>query len=146
MKPFETIIRVQYFDTDKMQVMHHANYIRYFETARTEYLRHEGLPYSEMEKEDFQIPVLSVDAKFLTPALYDEVISVSCYMVKLGAASMELNYEVRNAETGELHVTGHSRHGFVDNEFKPIALKRKIPYLYDIFKKIYDQDDPFRRG
>ena len=51
---FKTVARVQYYDTDKMMVMHHANYIRYFEMGRTEYLRSEGMPYSEMEKNDFQ--------------------------------------------------------------------------------------------
>ena len=145
MEPFKTLVRVQYFDTDKMQVMHHANYIRYFETARTEYLRSEGFPYSEMEKEDFQIPVLSVDAQFKTPALYDEVIAIYCYMTKLSPAKMELYYEVRNSETGELHVTGHSQHGFLNGDFKPIALKRKIPKVYEAFEKIYEKDAQFRQ-
>ena len=86
MDDFECKIRVQYFDTDKMQVVHHANYIRFFETARTEYLRHFGFAYSDMEKEHMQIPVLSVNAKFRTPAVYDELISIKCRIVKLGPA------------------------------------------------------------
>lgn len=140
MNNFECKIRVQYFDTDKMQVVHHANYIRFFETARTEYLRAHGLAYSDMEKEQMQIPVLSVNARFRTPAVYDELISITCKIVKLGAASMEIEYEVRNSETGELHVTGHSRHGFTDENLKPVPLKKTHPDIYEFFEKLYKQD------
>ena len=55
MKPFRTTIRVQYSDTDKMMVVYHANYLKYFQTARTEYFREAGFPYSDMEKDDFQM-------------------------------------------------------------------------------------------
>mgnify|MGYP004525765805 FL=1 len=141
MDDFECKIRVQYFDTDKMQVVHHANYIRFFETARTEYLRHFGFAYSDMEKEHMQIPVLSVNAKFRTPAVYDELISIKCRIVKLGPASMELEYEVRNSDTGELHVTGHSRHGFTNQDLKPVPLKKTNPEVYAFFEKLYKESN-----
>lgn len=146
MKPFEYKVRVQYFDTDKMQVMHHANYIRYFETARTEFLRAKGFAYSDMEKEDFQIPLLYVSATYKTPAVYDEVISISCRIVKLGYASMEMKYEVRNAQTGQLHVTGHSRHGFTNADLRPIPLKKKNPEMYAFFEKLYEEDKALDEG
>lgn len=140
MEPYSYNIRVQYFDTDKMMVLHHANYIRYFETARTEYFREEGFPYSVMEKEDFQIPVLGVEVKFNDPAVYDEVVSVSCRLVKLGPASLEVDYEVRNAETGALHATGHSRHGFTNHDLRPIPLKKRLPEIYEFIERLYEKD------
>lgn len=140
MKPYELVLRVQYFDTDKMQVVHHANYIKYFETARTEYLRDNGFAYSEMEKYDFQIPVLGVNVKYHEPAVYDELVVVSCRMSKLGFASMELEYEVRNKETGVLHVTGSTRHGMVDSDYRPVVLKKKCPQAYEFLQKLYEQD------
>ena len=140
MKPFRTTIRVQYSDTDKMMVVYHANYLKYFQTARTEYFREAGFPYSDMEKDDFQMPVLSVNAKFREPAVYDEMVSVSCHIVKLGPASMEFEYEIRDAETGLLHVTGHSRHGFTNQALRPIPLKRKHPELYGFIEKLYQRD------
>lgn len=138
----ETTIRVQYFDTDKMMVMHHANYIRYFETARTEYLRSEGMSYSEMEKGDFQIPVLSVQAEFKDPAVYDEEIVIGCRISKLSHASFELEYEIRGKENGKLHVRGKSRHGFTNHDLRPIPLKKKQPELYAFFEKLYKKDNP----
>ena len=140
MEPYCYKTRVQYYDTDKMMVMHHANYIRYFETARTEYFRDEGFPYSEMEKENFQIPVLSVQAKFQEPAVYDEGIAITCRIVKLGPASLEVDYEVRNAETGVLHVKGHSRHGFTNHDLRPIPLKKRLPEIYEFIERLYEKD------
>ena len=134
----ETTIRVQFFDTDKMQVMHHANYVRYFETARTECLRSEGISYSEMEKEDFQMPVLSVNVKYKEPAFYDELVVISCKISKLSHASMEIQYEMRSKETGRILATGSSRHGFTNRDLRPIPLKKKLPHIYEIFQKIYE--------
>lgn len=133
---FKTDLRVQFFDTDKMGIVHHANYIRYFEVARTEQLREAGMPYSAMESDDFQIPVLGVQAKFHTPAFYDEVITVSCEIVKLAPASMEIEYQITNKETGEVHVTGRTRHGFTTKNLKPVALKKYRPEFYEYFKSL----------
>ena len=130
-------LRVQYYDTDKMMVVYHVNYIRYFHTVRTEYFRAAGYPYSDMDKEDFQMPVLSVAADFKTPAVYDELVTVSCKITKLAPASMEFDYEIRNAETGELHVTGHSRHGFTSRNLRPIPLKKKCPEIYAFIEELY---------
>lgn len=141
MKFFEMEMRVPFFDTDKMQVVHHANYIRYFETARTEYFRARGLAYSDMEKYELQIPVLGVDAKFQTPTVYDEVIILACSMTKLGPASMEFDYEIRNAETGLVHVKGHSRHGIVNSEYRPVALKRNYPEVHQFLTSLYEESN-----
>ena len=76
MSVFQTTWRVQYYETDRMQIVHHSNYIRYFETARTEMIRDWGYAYSDMEIAGIWLPVLSVNADFKTPAVYDEVLSL----------------------------------------------------------------------
>ena len=118
-----------------------TNYIRYFETARTEYLRSEGFAYSEMEKVDFQMPVLSVSVKFKEPAVYDDFITISCRICKLSHASIELEYEVKNKATGKLHAEGHSRHGFTNRELRSISLKKKQPEVYAFFERLYLKDN-----
>ncbi len=138
MKDFKFELRVQFFDTDKMQVVHHANYIRYFETARTEYLREVGFPYSEMEKHDFQMPVLGVNAKFKSSAFYDDVLLVSCRISKVAHASMEMEYVIINKETGQVLVTGNSKHGFTNRALRPVALKKHDPEIYEMFKALYE--------
>ncbi len=100
MMQFEMKHRVQYYETDSMGIVHHSNYIRYFETARTEFIRQRELPYNRIEELGVFIPVLAVEAEYKTPAVYEEVITLSCSLTKLTYASFELEYEVRNAQTG----------------------------------------------
>ena len=95
MKRFETKIRVQYYETDKMGIVHHSNYVRYLETARTELFRDKGYAYDDMEKSGIWMPVLSVSVDFKTPAVYDEVLILACWVKKLRGASIELEYEIR---------------------------------------------------
>ena len=63
-------IRVRYYETDCMGIVHHSNYVRYYETARTEMLREFGTTYQEMEREGVMLPVLDVQSHYITPA-YD---------------------------------------------------------------------------
>lgn len=133
MSGHETKIRVQYYETDSMGIVHHSNYIRYFETARTEMLRDSGYAYDDMEKAGVWMPVLSVSVEYKMPAVYDEVISVFCSVEKLGGASVNLAYEVRGAD-GRLCAMGRSSHGFTDPNLKPLRMKKQIPELYEFFR------------
>ena len=134
MNMFETKIRVQYYETDKMGIVHHSNYIRYFETARTEFFRSSGYAYDDMEKSGIWMPVLAVNVDFKTPAVYDEVLVLACGISKLKCASVEMEYEIRNEETGAVHALGTSRHAFTTPQLKPIRLKQEAPEFYKIFK------------
>lgn len=135
-----TKIRVQYYETDAMGIVHHSNYIRYFETARTEFLRDSGYSYDDMEKSGIYMPVLSVTAEYKTPAVYDEVLVLYCGISKLKGASLELEYEIRGEESGEIHVRGTSSHGFTTTDLKPVRLKKEALELYDIFKNAMGED------
>ena len=134
---FEMKWRVQYYETDMMGIVHHSNYIRYFETARTEFIRHEGLPYHSIEEMGIMIPVLAASAEYKIPAVYDEVLSISCRFIKLGYASFELEYEVRNDETGELHATGWTKQAFTNKDLKPVAIRKAAPIVHEVFSRVY---------
>ena len=96
---------VQYYETDRMGIVHHSNYIRWFEEARTDFLRNNGIVYSDLEQSGVMIPVVNVSCRFRTPARYD----------------------VRNA-SGKLLATGTSEHCFMDAQrWVPINMKRKQP-------------------
>ena len=141
MSVYSTTWRVQYYETDKMGIVHHSNYVRYFETARTEYLRDSGLAYDEMEKASIWMPVLSVNVEFRTPAVYDEVIRIKCWISRLKGASLEVQYEVSNYETGEVHATGSSSHAFTNPELKPIRVKKEAPEVYRVFAVSKEESD-----
>ena len=134
---FEAKIRVQYYETDAMGIVHHSNYIRYFETARTEMMREYGYPYDVVEEAGVFMPTLSVSVEYKLPALYDEVISIFCRVEKMRGASIDLSYEVRG-EDGRLCATGKSSHGFTDKELRPLRMKREQPKMYEFFSGLVD--------
>ena len=76
MKSFATQIRVEYHHTDQMGIVHHSNYIKFFEVARTEWLRAAGMTYAEMERRGVMMPIVDVQIKYRQPAYYDELITV----------------------------------------------------------------------
>lgn len=113
MKYNETKIRVRYGETDQMGVVYHANYVKYFEIGRTEWLRNFGLTYKEIEEKNIIMPVISLQVNYKKSALYDEVIQVKTSLVKAPSASIEFHYEITN-DKGELLANGTTILAFVD--------------------------------
>lgn len=97
----EVKIRVRYKDTDAMGVVHHSNYVNFYETARTEMLREFGTTYKTLEKSGVMLPVRSVVMDFFAPARYDDLLTVKIFLKDPPAAKMVFYHEIYN-EAGEL--------------------------------------------
>ena len=89
-----TEIRVRYAETDRMGLLHHANYLVYFEQARTELLRGQGLTYRDMEDQGFFLVITSVEVKYRSPAKYDDVLSIKTTVARTTPVRIEHTYEV----------------------------------------------------
>ena len=76
MVSFDTEIRVWYVDTDQMGIVHHSNYIKYYEEARSAFMRHLGVSYADMEAQGVLMPILKVESNYKRPARYDDVLTV----------------------------------------------------------------------
>ena len=113
MKSFETKIRVEYHHTDQMGIVHHSNYIKFFEVARTEWLRAIGLTYAEMERRGVMMPIVDVQVHYRNPAYYDELIAVTAYVDEMPMARMNFRYEVRGEDGREI-ASGSTTLGFID--------------------------------
>jgi acyl-CoA thioester hydrolase len=111
-----TKIRVRYAETDQMKVVYYANYFVYFETARTELLRSIGLPYTELEKIGYILPVIEANAKYYKPATYDSPIAIITTLKEIPTVKIRLDYEVKDSETNELIAEGYTVHSFVNSE------------------------------
>lgn len=131
MRTFEMEHRVGYAETDAMAIVHHSNYIRWFEMGRNHLLRRIGYPYSELEKMGIWMPVIGVSCQYKSPSVFDEVVVIRCWVEKLKGASVYLAYEVLSRETGQVKVTGNSSHGFTDPDLVPLRLKKEFPDLYE---------------
>ena len=110
-------VTVRYAETDMMGIVYHANYLPWFEVARTALLREQGFPYRQLETDGYRIPVLEVAAKFVRPALYDDTLTIVATMKEKPLLRIRLEYEVFRGE--ELLATGHSSHAFCDLHGRP---------------------------
>ena len=116
MRKFELEHRVAYVETDAMAIVHHSNYIRWFEMGRNDMLRTIGYPYSKLEKMGIWMPVIGVACDYKSPAVFDEVVLIRAWVDKVKGASVYLAYEVVGKESGEVKVTGSSSHGVTDTD------------------------------
>ncbi|MBO5902040.1 MAG: acyl-CoA thioesterase [Alistipes sp.] len=114
MLSFEHKLRVEYHHTDQMGIVHHSNYIKFFEAARTEWLRAAGLTYAEMERRGVMMPIVDVQIKYRQPAYYDEMLSITTSVRELPMARMTFYYEVRG-EDGRDVASGMTTLGFIDS-------------------------------
>ena len=94
-------IRVRYKETDAMGVVHHSNYVNYYECARTELLREMGTTYKILEERGIMLPVKTVSMEFFHPALYDDLLTVKIRLRELPAVKMVFDHEIYN-EAGDL--------------------------------------------
>jgi acyl-CoA thioester hydrolase len=126
--------RVKYYETDKMGVVHHSNYLRLIEDARMEWLRENVMSYSEMERLGIIIPAVSASGKFLSFLHFDEPFKVSVRLVKFSGVKMDFEYQIHSTDTGVLCYEGKSSHYFADakNSYRPyIAMRKKFPEIYE---------------
>ena len=102
----ETPIRVRYNETDPMGVVHHSNYLTYFEIARTDLFRTAGGDYRKMEQEGLLVVVTKVECVFRRPARYDDQLVVRTEIMRITPAKIEHNYQVFRAheKLAEAHV------------------------------------------
>ncbi len=130
--------KVNYYETDQMSIVHHSNYIRYFEEARLELLDRLDLNYAAMEDNGLIIPVLFVDCQYLQPLLYGDVFDIHLRITKYDGIKMELSYEIYKDEGKTLCTTGCSGHCFLDKEMKPVRMKREYPEIYQKIKALVE--------
>ena len=114
MKIFDTRIRVEYHHTDQMGIVHHSNYVKFFEFARTEWLRAVGLTYAEMERRGVMMPIVEVQVKYRQPAYYDELIRVRAIVEEMPMARMTFKYEIYGEDDRPI-ATGLTTLGFIDS-------------------------------
>ena len=124
---------VNYYETDQMAVVHHSNYIRYFEEARTSFMEQAGYPYARLEAEHIMSPVVSVSCEYRRPIHYPDTVEIRVSLVKMTHARCAFDYVIVDHETGELRAKGHSEHCYLDSEGRILSIKRSNPLFYECF-------------
>jgi acyl-CoA thioester hydrolase len=139
MLQYEIQHRIAYYETDAMGYVHHSNYIRFFERARTELMRHFGCSYAEIEKSGVMMPVIDVYCRYRQPGLYDNLITIRAIIKELPVTRLHLDYEIFN-EAGNLLCTGYTTLIFVDAVTRR---PRRIPEVFlEALKKNFSKEIP----
>lgn len=125
--------RVRYADTDKMGIVYNGTYLTYFEIGRTELIRDLGLPYSEVEKHGYHLPLIDANLQFRSPAVYDDLIDIES-RCEFDPLSLRIKFLYNITLQGRTICTGLTTHVFIRSENgKPV----KPPGFF--VQKIYDR-------
>jgi len=122
----------KYYETDQMAVVHHSNYIRWFEEARVDYLEQIGLGYDTIEAAGIYSPVLGITCEYKSAVRFNEKVLVIANLIFFNGIKMKLEYTVLDAISKKVRVTGTSEHCFVTTDFRPTSLKKEHKDMYDI--------------
>lgn len=132
--------KINYYETDKMQVVHHSNYIRFLEECRMDFLRQIELDYDMLERSGIMIPVLSVSCNYRTPARFGDTICIVPKLEKFHGVKFDMSYKIYNEDFTELHNEAASSHCFVDFDFKPVRIKKEFPKLCESLNELVGKD------
>lgn len=126
---------VNYWETDRMSIVHHSNYIKWFEEARLHFLRECKIPYDKIEKSGIWLPVYEVYAKFIKPANFEDNIDIDVSIKELTPIKLSLEYLVKKDE--EIIATGYTVHPITDENLK---IKRNS-FIYYELNKFFNNND-----
>lgn len=132
MKKYEH--QAQYYETDQMGIIHHSNYIRWFESARIWYMQQIGVDYAEMERAGIISPVLEVNCVYKSMVHFGDVVEIIPKVEKYNGVKLELSYQIVDKESGELRTLGRSWHCFLNREGRPVSLKKESPAFDRAFR------------
>lgn len=125
----------KYYETDQMGIIHHSNYIRWFEEARIDFMNQIGLTYKTMEKEGIISPVLEINCKYLKMMYFDDIATIKLKISSYTGVRFTFEYEIYN-QNKQLCTIGSSSHCFMNRKNRPISLKKLKPEFDELFKKL----------
>ena len=123
-------IKVRYNETDQMGIVHHSNYLKFFEFARIEWLEKLKMPYEEIERNNIILPVVNCELKFLKPLVFGDSFIVEVHCSKKPTSSIEFSYEIFNS-SGEKTTEGSTLLAFLNSDtMKPVRCPKNISDLF----------------
>ncbi len=118
---------VYYYETDRMDCVHHSNYIRWFEEARIHLMRVKGFSYEGLEAGGIVSPVLKAEAEYRSMTRFGETVLVETSVESYTGTRIAFSYVVRDKETGTVRCRGKTAHCFLNGDGRPVSLKKAVP-------------------
>ena len=128
--------KINYYETDKMGIVHHSNYIRFLEETRVEWMENADMPFEELEKIGITIPVLGVNCEYKKHVTFGDTIIIKPFVKEYTGVRLTVGYEVTNKENGKVVLLGETKHCFTDKNLKPVNLKKAAPDFSEKFANL----------
>ena len=129
--------KTHYYETDQMGIIHHANYIHWFEEARVDFMDQIGFSYARVVDAGIEFGLLGVACEYKSMVRFNDIVQIHVYITALTPVRATIRYEIFDALTNELRTTGESKHFFYDSvQRRPTSLQKKLPEVYEVFSEI----------
>ena len=125
--------KINYYETDRMGIVHHSNYIRFLEEDRSAFLENIDMPYSLLENLGILIPVLGVQCDFKHHVTFNDTILINVSIKSFNGVRLVRQYSATEKNSGNLVLTGETKHCFTDSNLKPINLRKHFENVYEKF-------------
>jgi acyl-CoA thioester hydrolase len=127
-----TRVRVRYADTDQMGVVYYANYMIWFEIARTEWLRDAGWTYRDMEEQGIALPVIEAHCEYRQPARYDDDVRIATTASMVTPIRIRFDYELTVGDSPAVSAAGHTIHAAIGRHARPCRLPQRLRELVGV--------------
>ena len=138
MKPFTYSHFVNYYETDRMCITHHSNYVRWMEEARLALLDSIGWGLLRFENEGIVSPVVSLECRYKKTTTYGDTIRIDTELTEFNGVKLKLQYVMRN-EKDEIVFEGRSEHCFLNKEGYPLRMKKEYPEFFETLKGLLEE-------
>jgi acyl-CoA thioester hydrolase len=125
-----TSYRVIYGDTDQMGMVYYANYLRWFEKGRSEFLRQLGAPYTSIEERGSHFPVTGVSCRYFKSARYDDLITIETQLTSVARATLSFSYRILRASEDSLLAVGATQHVCIDRRDRVVRIPSDLRELF----------------
>jgi acyl-CoA thioester hydrolase len=132
--------RTLYADTDRSQVVYHANYLRYFEQGRASLMRDAAYPYKQIEESGYVYPIIKVDIDYYRPLYYDDAMVIYTRPSHLERVRLQFDYVITHKETGDIVCKGFTRHCAINATATPVAVDEKTAHLWKVWADMQEAD------
>ena len=131
---------INYYETDKMGVVHHSNYIRYLEEARCRWLKELDISMESLEEMGYTIPTLEVNCQYKNHVTSGDTIIIKPAIKEYNGVRMTVSYEVLDSKTGKEVIKAYTKHCFTNNELRPINMKKNNIQIHNSFEQLKNNE------
>ena len=129
---------VSYYETDKMGITHHSNYIRWMEEARVDFMKQNGWPYERFEEEGIVSPVIGLEASYIDTTTFPDEVLIRVSVKAFKSVKLTLHYEMFKDDKKVFE--GDTRHCFLHTDGKPVRFKKEYPGFYDRIMELFGEN------